>query len=224
MSNIVMLSGKAQAGKDSFCTAMLECLEEGTVVGKRYSFADHLKSLATLYGWNGSKEGEGRSLLIDLGQIARGDYNRVGSQLISTYSQEEVVRETYDILDLYSFVVNKQGIRPNKDYWVSLVANQIEEDRLPFAIISDWRFLNEYNFIAANFDNVFPIRITRSNSLTIDDRSETELDKLTEGFLPINNNGSLLHLKQQAALALSEIEISLSLNVDNLRRRKWKVS
>lgn len=63
---IVLISGKAQHGKDT-CAKIL-CDAHGFV---RYAFADELKRTATAMGWNGQKDEHGRRLLQELGAVGR---------------------------------------------------------------------------------------------------------------------------------------------------------
>jgi hypothetical protein len=57
--------GLAGSGKD---TAALALTARGW---RRKAFADHLKSLAFSFGWDGYKDAKGRKLLQDLGMAAR---------------------------------------------------------------------------------------------------------------------------------------------------------
>lgn len=64
---IIMLSSRLpQQGKDTACDYIIK--QYG---GKRVSFADSLKNIASMIGWDGQKNEKGRQLLIDLGMIAR---------------------------------------------------------------------------------------------------------------------------------------------------------
>ena len=65
MGVMVILSGKAGAGKDT-------CGEYLVSLGyKRYAFADELKEIARLMGWNGEKDEKGRTFLQELGSVGR---------------------------------------------------------------------------------------------------------------------------------------------------------
>jgi dephospho-CoA kinase len=59
------LIGLASSGKD---TAAEVLIQKGW---RRKAFADHLKTLAHFFGWNGEKDERGRTLLQDLGMAAR---------------------------------------------------------------------------------------------------------------------------------------------------------
>ncbi|HHV13986.1 MAG TPA: hypothetical protein GXX75_27340 [Clostridiales bacterium] len=65
MGVMVILSGKAGSGKDT-------CGEYLVSLGfKRYAFADKLKEIARLMGWDGEKDERGRALLQELGMAGR---------------------------------------------------------------------------------------------------------------------------------------------------------
>lgn len=64
---LVGMMGYAKAGKDAFAKPLIEA------GWTRVSLADPLKDIATAIGWDGSKEGDGRLLLQNLGMGVR-DY------------------------------------------------------------------------------------------------------------------------------------------------------
>lgn len=169
-----MVSGKAQSGKDTFAKILMEQYPDAKI--KRFGFADRLKSMALEFGWNGSKEGEGRSFLIDLGQILRGDYTRKEDGVYSNYTQVKTVRETYDLGELYDRATRLYP--PHPDFWASLVVQDICNDsEVVCAVITDWRFKSEFY----SLDKAFPcrvetIRITSMFGLQIEDQSEKDLD------------------------------------------------
>lgn len=64
---IILVSGKAESGKDTACEFILKQRK-----GKRVGLADSLKNIAKEYfGWSGVKDEEGRSLLQKLGDTGR---------------------------------------------------------------------------------------------------------------------------------------------------------
>ena len=65
MKHLLLLSGKAQAGKDTFADS-IQCLGF-----HKYSFAKALKDEAIAGGWNGIKDFRGRILLQELGSVWR---------------------------------------------------------------------------------------------------------------------------------------------------------
>ena len=65
MKHLLLLSGKAQAGKDTFADS-IQCLGF-----HKYSFAKALKDEALSGGWDGIKDFKGRLLLQELGSVWR---------------------------------------------------------------------------------------------------------------------------------------------------------
>lgn len=66
---ILLLSGKAEAGKDTFFDVAAEQYNNLRI--KRIAFADALKKIAFDMGWDGHKDAAGRRLLQDLGEVGR---------------------------------------------------------------------------------------------------------------------------------------------------------
>jgi hypothetical protein len=66
---VILLSGKAEAGKDTFFEMTAQRYAKGII--KRIAFADALKCIAFEMGWDGHKDVAGRRLLQDLGEIGR---------------------------------------------------------------------------------------------------------------------------------------------------------
>lgn len=66
---VILLSGKAEAGKDTFYEMTAERYAKSVI--KRIAFADALKQIAFAMGWDGHKDTKGRRLLQDLGEIGR---------------------------------------------------------------------------------------------------------------------------------------------------------
>lgn len=63
--HLLLLSGKAQAGKDTFAASI------ASLGFERYAFADALKHEALSGGWDGIKDFRGRLLLQELGSVWR---------------------------------------------------------------------------------------------------------------------------------------------------------
>jgi len=63
--HLLLLSGKAQAGKDTFADSI------ASLGFERYAFADALKFEAISGGWDGTKDFRGRVLLQELGSVWR---------------------------------------------------------------------------------------------------------------------------------------------------------
>ena len=194
---IIMVSGKARSGKDTFCQYYIDCANEKGVRAERMAFADRLKYLAKELGWNGSKEGEGRSFLIDIGQILRDDYFVRNGKVISKLTGLVTERETYSLRHLYEMLLDKYV--PKKDIWVQFVQNKILESDSDIFIIPDWRFQNEKasmeKFVLDRPGNkLVTVRIENNRALNIDDPSEKDLDTLWFNHI-LFNEGTLEDFK-----------------------------
>ncbi len=66
MKMLVLLSGKAGSGKDTAGDYLVS-----RYGFRKYAFADRLKEIAFLLGWDGRKDDRGRKLLQDLGTVGR---------------------------------------------------------------------------------------------------------------------------------------------------------
>jgi hypothetical protein len=180
--NLILVSGKAQAGKDTFYMLLNAYLRESfpDVSCQRFAFADALKSIATKYGWAGGKAGEGRSFLIDVGQILRGDYERDDSRgtVKSLLTGDLVTRNTYDVHLLHQILC--LDYKPSPDFRVKQCARSIRGSTPILSVVTDWRFPNEGEDLRASVDfkHVTTVRIERlgGTSERVDDPSETGLD------------------------------------------------
>lgn len=63
---IIGIAGRARAGKDTVAEHLVK-----TYGFKQFSFAEHLKNVAEVAGWNGLKDIRGRILLQELGDVLR---------------------------------------------------------------------------------------------------------------------------------------------------------
>ena len=68
---IIMVTGKAGCGKDTFYEIASKQIKQSTI---RLAFADMVKAVAYMYGWNGKKDERGRKLLQTVGAVGR-EYN-----------------------------------------------------------------------------------------------------------------------------------------------------
>ena len=67
---IIMVTGKAGSGKDTFYR-LATLFRAGSLVVSRFAFADSVKSVARSLGWDGRKDAKGRKLLQDVGAVGR---------------------------------------------------------------------------------------------------------------------------------------------------------
>lgn len=176
---LILISGKMRTGKDTACQAIISHV--GGHYAKRYGLADELKEIAKNFGWNGKKDGENRTLLIDIGQIMRNEYS---------YKR----RKTYDMQELYLKLI--KTYQPHRDFWCRIVFDKILYERPSLAIIPDIRFKNEIAFFKARSKNCKIIRVNRDGVERIDDRSENDLDDYCFDVV-IDNNGSKIDFENK---------------------------
>ena len=103
-------------------------------------------------------------------------------------------------------------------FWADFVAKFIaatKEDWM-YVVISDWRFVNEFETIADYNDNIVTVRVNRYNedgseyenpNLTNEQKhhiSETELDEFAFNYI-ITNNGTLEDLKDNVLTMLMDL-------------------
>lgn len=192
---LVLVSGRAQSGKDTFFRLFKEVVaqENPDARVERFAFADELKRIAADNGWMGGKSGEGRSFLIDCGQILRGDYELRGDHIISRYNGDIVCRHTYDLYLLYRLLTLEYEPHPN--FWVERCAEKIREQQPDVAVITDWRFPNEGlelpQLLGIPRTRVARLRIHRPcGAEVINDPSETSLNDFCFDHI-IDNSGGL---------------------------------
>jgi hypothetical protein len=93
---ITMLTGPAGVGKDTFARELIE--------GQRYTaaiaFADYLKYVASLVGWNGLKDKRGRTFLQHLGDVVREYDNDFWAKYVVYQISENPLIEHWVITDL----------------------------------------------------------------------------------------------------------------------------
>jgi dephospho-CoA kinase len=144
----VWLSGYAGSGKDA--TASILCEKYGFT---RYAFADSLKDyVAKLHNFDRKlcDSQEGKKTVLSNGKTVR--------QLLISESAAKK--------------------RDDKNYFAREVAERIKEDKSCKIVISDWRFLEEINFLSDAFLGWkhLTIRVVRPNIECIEDESEHQLD------------------------------------------------
>ena len=98
---LFLVSGKAEAGKDTFFKLASELLQGTTCVTQRFAFGDEVKKVARKgFGWNGEKDEKGRELLQLIGDGAR-NYNpdiwieRTRDAMINDFISFPVCIDTY---------------------------------------------------------------------------------------------------------------------------------
>lgn len=95
MKKIFLISGKAQAGKDTTANFLKEKLDGRTLIIHN---ADYLKYIAKQYlGWDGNKDDTGRTLLQYLGtDLVRGKQNKPTFWVEKTCDLIEILKDDFD--------------------------------------------------------------------------------------------------------------------------------
>ena len=169
---IVILSGKAGSGKDTFCNLMGPNWE-------RIAIADSLKEVAA----------EESGLDIE-------SFHAVGLKdaVLLICGKHQTPR---DLL----LTIGKERRDLDEDYWVNMVIDKIHKSNKEYFVITDWRFPNECVTIKEAFEgsNIRTVRIEGRTSLESNHESECALDDMDFGSI-INNNSTLEALKEKARL------------------------
>lgn len=125
MNKVILISGKARSGKDTFGSMLKENIE---IVQQKtaciFHIADYLKYFVTQYrNWDGAKDEKGRTLLQDTGTQGRELYedfwveiSRLAIQLLSRYFDYIIIpdiRYKNELIRLSEFF-NTYSIRINR--------------------------------------------------------------------------------------------------------------
>ena len=178
-SKIIILTGKAQSGKDTACEFINKRLLEGGLTSKIYAFADPLKRLCSdlfnipeslCWGNNEEKDLPSPYRWADFPlSISRINYIMYNDLDLKDYilSDDVTVRQLLQVWGTNIF----REFEPN--CWVNATISKIKNESPDVAIISDARFPNE---IDAFLDfETFVIRLER-NPINGSHRSEVALD------------------------------------------------
>lgn len=124
MKRIILFSGKAQAGKDTFANVIKEILEEQGERVVIIHYADYLKFLCKSYfGWDGEKDDAGRTIL-----------QRIGTDVIREIEPDFWVDSVIKFIELFEhefdFVLIPDTRFPNEIVKM--------EEKFGYSVISTW--------------------------------------------------------------------------------------
>jgi len=129
MPQIVLISGYAGSGKDTFADFLIRYLPDA----KKYAFADSIKEIARKYfDWDGTKDEKGRQLLIGIGATGREENLHVWTErviekihkdrpevaVISDWRfkhEYEKMKEVFRMENLITVRIKKDGIKVIND-------------------------------------------------------------------------------------------------------------
>lgn len=96
--------------------------------------------------------------------------------------------------------IGSVGRAYNPYIWVDKAIKRIKSESPPVAIVSDWRFKNEFIKVVEAFgrDSVITVRIKRNVGRILDDISEHDLDDFMDYDYIVDNNGTLEDLEGAA--------------------------
>jgi hypothetical protein len=181
---IVLISGKAESGKDSFHELASKILKrEGLHIPTRVAYADEVKFIAEQMGWNGEKDEKGRAGLIMVGDGAREYFDK----LVWIRKLVRKIDNISNALDSSKRMIFVTDCRyPNE---IDMVKNY---------------------FILRGHD-VYSVRVIRPNhvsKLTPEqraNRSEVALDDYKDWDFVITNDATLRQFEQEVAKVISQI-------------------
>lgn len=93
--------------------------------------------------------------------------------------------------------IGRTGREYNINLWVDKVIDKIKAELPALAVVSDWRFKNEFYRMVEIFgrENVITVRVIRDGIQMIYDPSEMDLDDFHEFDCFVYNNGTLEELQ-----------------------------
>lgn len=210
-TQIIIMTGKAQSGKDTACSYTRGLLKEHGYSSKIYPFADALKQVCVnilgleynqCWGENSDKNTLTRFKWSDLPMCGTDIAQIMQNKPMSRSSDYMSAR---DIMQVFGTNIFR---RFYQDCWVQATIKKIKEENLDFALISDARFPNEINY--ATFYGPIVIKFTR-NPLNNKHESETALDdydfSAIQKFHSIENDDMAMDEKNEAIRKILELYI-----------------
>jgi len=189
---IIIVSGKKQSGKDTFCSFVNEFAPS---IFSKLAFADSLKiSLQKFLKFNFDISVPLDSFYLNEKKEKKlSNYSKISSLRVAMQWFGQMMKENF-----------------GEDFWVKKVISQIELHP-GNCVISDARFPYEIEGIKNAFlnkeYNIYSIRINRKSSLVDSDISETALDEkpITYFDFTIDNNGTFDEFEESCRKILTEI-------------------
>ena len=189
-----MVSGYKDSGKDFVSGELSNSLRFSDIV----AFATPMKDiLSVMFG------------------ISKSDLDKYKNDADSIYiGTEGICDELYDTTEITDFrsIIQRFGseaMKPifGKDVWVDLLLKMIKTLDAEYVIVSDWRFINEYEGVNDMFD-VVTVRVDDHNLLAGTHDSEHQLDDFQFDYR-INNTAKtddvLQHIHQLASMIELEV-------------------
>lgn len=158
---VIVISGKAQHGKDTLANYLREILEDNGKKAFIIHYADYLKMLAThVYQWNGEKDERGREILQKVGDKMRA--KNIG------YFVEKVLNIIEDFKDEMDYIIIPDGrlpleinimkdfydglsIRINREYHNPLMTRE-QQAHITETALDEFSF--DYSFTTTDLESV----------------------------------------------------------------------
>lgn len=165
MTRIIAICGKKRSGKDTIAKYIEEKYKY-----KNVKFSQYLKSMCSdLFGFSYDQiENDSKDVLVD-------EYNKTPREIMQFIGTELMQ------LELQKFVPSV-----GRSIWAKTLLNKHTEERI---VISDLRFLHEFNEIKKHDCNAVIIKVTNDMINSTDNHiSEKEIDDICYDFEVKNNS------------------------------------
>lgn len=178
-TKVILLSGKAGTGKSTTAEVIVDLLNGMNIpVVEKLPFAEEVKNICFLMGWNGEKDSKGRELLITVGNGGR------------AYDKNTWVRK------VYKKILEKSSIVP-----INVVL--IDDWRFP----NEEEYLQNIEELEVYTIRLFaPNRETLKGTKSYSDISETSLKDIPSFYnYFIDNTGGISCLRESLSRIVTEI-------------------
>jgi len=111
-----------------------------------------------------------------------------GKKKIVTSARTNETRSVRDFLIIDSYL--NKVINQDDAFWARLLCKQIQQEMPDLVVISDWRYLAEYEHLKFVFPEatILKVRVKRASITPGDDPSEHELDNMKFDFILQNDS------------------------------------
>ncbi len=156
--NVILISGLKRSGKDF----VAEKLQEKMYNSEVFAFAEPLKDIIAT------------TMCLKMGDLEK--YKNDGEHI---FTHTEMLNADPEPFANFRSILQRFGTEAMKkhfgdDVWVNLLIDKLYNISLTTVIVSDWRFMSEYNALADVAD-VWTVRVHDDNLTPDDHASETEL-------------------------------------------------
>ena len=172
MLSIILVSGKAESGKDSFYEIARS--ESTNHLVERVSFADEVKRIARMIGWDGNKDQRGITFLQNLSYSARVYDEEIWIRKVDSYIAGKYLRDSYKDNQLviitdcrYANQISYFRVKYSNVFTVRINRpehkSKLTEKHLMHASETDLDVFADWNYVIANdrdFDK-FKLRVVK---------------------------------------------------------------